>query len=127
MGKSVSHAWIALHRCVEANARLTGEPFRSIFSRLESLFSFKRTDTERWPDLDRIRAAAKQLERERNLFLEEYNALIDKRKREKRQGKRLFEKGTLRELCERQNKHNVPKVGFWGWRAIRDKKDKIQS
>ena len=122
MGKSVSHAWIALHRCVETNARLTGETFNSIFTRLEEVFSFNRTEKALWPRLLQIHEAAKQLKNERQLFLDELNALVQERKFEKQQGKRKNKSLRLKEICDKQSRHQIPKVGFWGWR----KKTKIE-
>ncbi|MGB1014807.1 MAG: hypothetical protein ACPG4T_11785, partial [Nannocystaceae bacterium] len=59
-GKRPSHAWIALHRCVEALARQTGEPFTSIFDRIGRAHGFGRAPA-RWPNATQIRAAAADL------------------------------------------------------------------
>ncbi|MDF1548734.1 MAG: hypothetical protein P1P88_13000 [Bacteroidales bacterium] len=123
MKESVSHTWIALHRCVEANARLTGETFTSIFSRLEAAFLFKRTEKTEWPDLTQIQEAARQLGRERKLFLDELNALIQQRKREKKYGKRENSGFRLDEIYNKQSHCKIPKVGYWGWRKKRENKD----
>ena len=122
MGKSVSHAWIALHRCVEANARLTGENFSSIFARLEETFAFKRTEKAEWPNLLQIQEAGKQLKKERERFLQELNELVKKRKIEKKQGKRENKNLNLKEIVDNQSQHQIPKVGFWGWRKKRKNK-----
>ena len=114
----VSYAWIALHRCVEANARLTGEPFTAIFDRLEHRHNFKRTDLKRWPNLQQIQAAAATLQAERDNWLAEWNRLVVARKIEKRAGKRHRRNGRLEELVRRQREHKVPSVGAWGWRYI---------
>jgi hypothetical protein len=75
-GNSPSHAFIALHRCVEANARLTGEKFSSIFNRLEELYNFNRKEEVFWPSLNQMSDCVDLLEFERNIFLDEMNKLI---------------------------------------------------
>lgn len=117
-GHRPSHAWIALHRCVEANARLTGEPFEAIFTRLEQAHGFGR-DPDRWPDAGRIRAAVDQLQVERDAFLAELDARAEIRRAEKRAGQRENGDERLRQMCARQQAHSVPTVGYWGWRGRR--------
>ena len=119
MRASVSHAWIGLHRCVESNARLTGETFNSIFYRIEETFSFKRTDKNLWPNLAQIREAAWQLKKERKLYLDELQILVEKRKVEKKHGKRENTDSRLNLMCEERNQHHIPRVGFWGWKKGR--------
>jgi len=120
MGKSVSHAWIALHRCVEANARLTGEGFCAIFARLEVEFSFMRTEKESFPNLYQIQEAAMLLKKERKMFVDELKMLEQERKIEKKEGKRKNNIRRLKQICEKQSKHKIPSLGFWGWRKIRE-------
>ena len=118
-GTEASYAWIALHRCVEANARLTGETFRSIFSRLEETHGFSRENLSQWPDLSQIHAAAEQLRGERNAWLQEWNELIAQRRIEKQSGQRQLSHGRLKELSLKQQSHSVPFMGCWGWRKLR--------
>ena len=39
---ATSHAWIALHRCVEACASTKGQSFQATFEVLEAKFTFER-------------------------------------------------------------------------------------
>jgi hypothetical protein len=117
-GHPPSHAWIALHRCVEANARLTGEPFGVIFARLERAHRFGRAP-DRWPDAACIRVAVDRLQAERDAFLAELNARAQARRAEKRAGLRENRDARLTQLCEQQAAHHVPTVGYWGWRRRR--------
>ncbi len=39
---STSHAWIALHRCVEAFSSTKGQSFQATFEVLEAIFTFER-------------------------------------------------------------------------------------
>jgi len=122
-GKSPSHAFIALHRCVEANARLSGETFSSIFTRLEKLYGFNRKEKSLWPLLKQMSDSVDLLEKERNIFLDEMNKLIKKRRIEKKNGIRQFKENKLNKIAKQQNNHSIPKLGFWGWRKLRENLD----
>lgn len=117
-GPRPSHAWIALHRCIEAQARLTGEAFRSIFDRLAAAHGFGRGPGE-WPSGPQIRAAAEALALERARFLAELHAREAARRLEKRRGLRDNRDLRLAEIARRQAAHAVPEVGPWGWRRRR--------
>lgn len=118
MTGSASYAWIALHRCVEANARLTGERFGSIFARLSVAHGFGRAPAD-WPDIGRMRLAVRQLQREREAWLTERKAREAARRADKRAGKRINDDVRLTEMRARQGGHIVPRVGCWGWRMRR--------
>lgn len=115
-GPQPSYAWIALHQCIEANARLTGEPFRSIFGRLMAAHAFGR-GPRTWPDGQKIRDAIAQLTAEREAFLAELSAREAARRAAKRRGVRSNDDPRLAEMTQRQREHVVPRVGAWGWRA----------
>lgn len=120
-GDRPSHAWIALHHCVESLARLTGEPFTKIFARLEAAHNFGRQPA-RWPSAAQIRAAAADLVAEHQAYLARYNALVARRRDEKKAGFRHRRYGELERLEAIRQAHNhaLPKVGYWGWRRIRE-------
>jgi hypothetical protein len=118
-GPRPSYAWVALHQCVEANARLTGEPFTSIFSRLQAAHRFGR-EPDRWPNACQIAAAAEQLQRERDAYLGELRAREEARRAEKRAGRRANHDRRLAELTRRAATHRVPQVGYGGWRRRRE-------
>lgn len=119
MSDGASYAWIALHRCIEANARLTGERFSEIFARLGAEYGFSR-EPAAWPDAARMRLAVTQLQRERDAYLAELNARIAARRAEKRLGKRHNRDTRLAELLRRKGAHVAPQVGCWGWRLRRE-------
>lgn len=121
LGDKPSYAWIALHRCVEANARLTGETFTSIFKRLEDRYKFKREVSSKWPSIKQINDCAIQLKLERTNWLTEMNELIEERKREKKRGARSNTNRRLAEMARCQREYNPPHVGIWGWKRMRGK------
>lgn len=98
-GKSPSHVWMALHKCVEANSRLTGESFTSIFTRLEKIYGFERENKKHWPTVNKMQRAGDLLEKERKIWLEEMNSLIKIRKMQKKKGKRYKRYERLDEMC----------------------------
>lgn len=114
-----SHAWIALHRCVEALARTKGETFNSTFEDLEKIFSFERQDKDKWPSAETIANCAMYMKSQRTLFLQELHTEIQQRKTEKQQGKRNSSNSRFLALCHQQNKHTPPQVGYWGWQKLR--------
>lgn len=105
----VSHAWIHLHRCVEAYARTTGETFSSIFDRIEKKFKFERQNPHRWPDLTEILKAADYLKSDRDDFLEELNRLIEERKNEKKKGMRISKNKGFNQINEKQKAYKHKK------------------
>ncbi len=120
--ESASHAWIALHRLVEAYCRTVGSPFHSVFAELEERFAFDRSDPNRWPDLDTMRQAAQWLHEKRERVLAERGAYISKQRIAKAGGQR---EAAPSKLCEaearvRLNAESIPKVGYWGWRKRRE-------
>lgn len=123
-GFSPSHAWIYLHWCVEAYARLTGEPFMEIFSELEKEFRFKREIRRNWPDSNQMLQAADKLNTKRKAFLEHYNALIEERTQQKKQGKRHGMNPELVSITQKQRALIIPEVGIYGWRKVRNQNAK---
>lgn len=119
---SPSHTWIYLHWCVEAYARLTGEPFTIVFKELEQQFGFEREITRKWPDLKQMLQAGEYLHHKRTDFLKHYDILVAKRKSEKKQGKRQPMNQELIAISRRQLAHRVPEVGMWGWKKLREAK-----
>lgn len=115
-----SHAWIALHRCVEALAHTKGEKFSNIFEVLEAAFHFERKDKNKFPNAETILKCANFLKNERDVFLEKMNILIQNRKIEKKQGKRISNNKEFLKICHQQNSYIQPKVGFWGWEKLRN-------
>lgn len=115
-----SHAFIALLRCVEALARLTGEPYSAIVERLGAVHGFG-TSPRAWPRAAQIRAAAAQLVEEREAWLADYRAHVAARKARKALGDRR-RGGPLASLEQRRERHNArcPHVGYWGWRALQE-------
>jgi hypothetical protein len=114
---SVSHAFIGLHQAVDAHCRSTGEPFTAIFARLERAHGFSRRDERHWPDLEQIRAAARDLELERRRWLVRHEALIASRRADKRAGHRTF--GEALDVQEARARNNrPPAVGTWGWGRV---------
>lgn len=116
-----SHAWIDLHRCVEAFAHTKGETFNSIFEILETMFFFERKDTNKFPNAKTIEKCATYLKTERDIFLEKMNFEIQNRRHEKKQGKRKSNNKEFLALCHKKGSYTQPKVGFWGWRKLRNK------
>lgn len=119
---SASHAWIALHRMVDAYCRLTGVAFRAVFAELERRFDFERGDAGRWPDPPTMQRAADWLKGERDQALAARNALIAARRREKALGRRTSVPAELArsEACIREYRAALPRVGCWGWRHRRE-------
>jgi hypothetical protein len=115
-----SHAWIALHRCVEAFAHTKGETFNSIFNILEKEFNFERKNKNNFPDAKTIEKCAVYLKAERDIFLEKMNFEIQNRKIEKKQGKRKSNNKEFLALCHKKGSYMQPKVGFWGWEKLRN-------
>jgi hypothetical protein len=118
---SISHAWIALHRCVEALAHTKGEAFNNIFEFLEKEFLFERKNKDKLPTPETIIKCVEYLKIERDIFLEKLNIEIQKRKIEKKQGKRNSTENFFLGICHKQTNYTQPKVGFWGWRTLRNK------
>lgn len=119
--ESTSHVWIHLHRLVESYARTMGTPFSDVFDELERRFDFRRGERARWPDVATMRRAAEWLRVSRTRVVEERRKLIDERREAKRRGHREPVPTRLRELEARSLSHarNIPRVGYWGWRARR--------
>ncbi len=121
-----SHAWIALLRCIEGLARLTGEPYSAILERLGALHRFGSSPGA-WPRAAQIRAAATQLVEEREAWLARHRALVAARKARKALGDRRRGE-PLASLERRRNQHNArcPQVGYWGWRALREGPTRVE-
>jgi hypothetical protein len=119
---SVSHAWIELHRLVEAYSRTVGIPFREVFAELEKRFGFAREVRTRWPDIGTIRLAAAWLRARRQRVLEERRAWIAARRHTKAAGRGGPAPAGLREMDARIRAYaaSVPRLGCWGWRARRE-------
>lgn len=79
--------FVYFHRCVEACARLTGEPFSALFARLGARHGFSR-EPGRWPDGPKMVAALDALEAERIAYLSRWRQLASARRREKASGRR---------------------------------------
>lgn len=114
---SVSHAWIDLHRLVEAYCKTMGGRFTEVFAELERRFGFARAAPEAWPDLRTIRAAADELERRRSAHLEARARLVAARRRAKAAGRRAPPPEL--QALERVAGPCPPRVGVWGWRRRR--------
>ncbi|MCB9755972.1 MAG: hypothetical protein H6713_39120 [Myxococcales bacterium] len=112
---STSHAWIELHRLVEAYSRTVGARFTEIFAELETRFGFQREDPTRWPDRATIRAAAELLHARREALLERRRALVATRRRAKRAGRRGPPAPELAALERGGDAPAIPRVGVWGW------------
>ncbi len=112
----VSHAWIHLHRCVEALARTTGETYSSIFARIEKEFKFDRKHPHKWPDLQKIILIAKKLKDERDSSIQRLNTLIDERKNEKILGKCTSTNMEFLQITKMQAQYIQPKMKPWGWK-----------
>ncbi len=119
MNADVSHAWIELHRCVEAYSRTTGESFNLIFTKIEADFNIDRTIKRKWPNLQQIREIALKLKREREDYLHLIRNLIKERRLEKKKGIRISTNTEFLNLMHKQTNHLKPKVGYWGWRKKR--------
>ena len=119
---SASHAWIALHRMVDAYCRLTGMSFRAVFAELVRRFRFERGDPSRWPDASTMRQAADWLNAERAEVLAARDALIAARRRAKASGRRTPVPDELArsEARIRDYRASLPRVGCWGWRGRRE-------
>lgn len=83
------------------------------------LYRFGR-ERQVWPDATQMRLAVTQLQQERDAYLAELNALIATRRAEKRSGKRQNLNPRLTEMLRRKGNHQVPRVGYWGWRQQRE-------
>lgn len=112
-----SHAFIALHRCVESLARLTGESFTSIFDRVAVQHGFSRLP-ENWPGAEQIRLASRQISRWRDEYLKNLSLLVAERRAQKKSGRRHFARTQLELLEQKRRLQNQawPEVGNWGWR-----------
>jgi len=119
--QSASHAWIALHRLVEAYARGAGVPFSAVFEALERRFDFSRTDERRRPDLGTMRRAATWLRTEREALLATRRGLDAAQRATKSAGERQRVSPALAgDLARvRANAAQFPRVGCWGWRRRR--------
>lgn len=120
---SASHAWIALHRMVDAYCRLTGSPFRLVFAELERRFDFDRGDPRRWPDPPTMRRAADWLSAARQEVLAARNRLIAARREAKARGVRgqVPDELARSEARIRDYRASLPSVGCWGWRRRRER------
>jgi predicted methyltransferase len=118
---SPSHAWIELHRLVEAFCRTAGRPFTEVFAELEARFGFVRGEPRRWPDLETMRAAAEWLRAARAGRLAARRAWSAEQRRAKAAGRRGRAPAALREVEARSRAYaaTVPRVGCWGWRRRR--------
>jgi hypothetical protein len=112
----VSHAWINLHRCVEAFARTTGESYSSIFTRFEKKFNFERKQQNKWPDLEKIKQVANCLKTERDFFLQQLSQLTDERRIEKAKGKRISTNQEFLEILKKQEEYKHLKLRAFEWR-----------
>lgn len=119
---SASHAWIALHRLVEAHGRTVGAPFHVVFDEIERHFGFRRDVLPQWPDQDTMRRAAQWLRAQHDQALARRQALVAARRSEKRRGHRVPVPAELRaiELQTAVNAAATPRVGYWGWRKRRE-------
>ena len=120
---SASHAWIALHRLVEAFCRLTGNSFGAVFAELEARFDFARAEPGRWPDPPTMRRAADWLRGAREEVLAARNALIAARRAAKALGRRTPVPAELdrSEARIRAYAAALPRVGHWGWKRRRER------
>ncbi len=129
--RSESHAWIALHRLVEAYARSAGIPFSEVFAELEEALGFARGERARWPDLETMREAARILRGRREALLRRRSAWIAARrsaKARRRSGRPGRIEPPAPELLAhearcRAHSATIPAVGCWGWRARRRRRD----
>ncbi len=112
----VSHAWIHLHRCVEAFARTTGETFSCVFNRIEKKFKFERQNPHKWPDLTQILQATDFLKSERDHFLIKLNQLIEKRINEKKKGIRISKNKEFNQINGKQQSYKQKKKRPFEWR-----------
>ncbi len=117
---SPSHAWIELHRLVEAFCRTAGRPFTAVFAELEARFDFSRTQRARGPDVATMRAAAESLRAERDALLAARRVWIAEQRRRKVFARDSAPPG-LREAEARSRAYaaRIPRVGCWGWRLRR--------
>ena len=120
-GPRPSHAFIALHRCVESLARLTGESFVEIFAQLELQYGFSR-EPHSWPGAEQIRLASRQIRLRREHYLATLGRLMAERRQQKRSGQRHFAGSPLEMLEEKRRlqNQNWPAVGCWGWKLRRN-------
>jgi hypothetical protein len=112
-GGSPSHAWIGLHRVVEAFCRTSGRDFNDVFAELEQRFDFSRGDTRRWPELATMKAAATMLHEERERVLALRRALGARDDAAARAELRAFDAQV------RAHAGRARHVGVWGWRRLR--------
>jgi len=126
---SPSHVWIELHRLVEAYARTAGIPFSEVFAELEERFAFAREERGRWPDVETMRAAATLLGERRSALLRRRRAWIAARRQAKAHRRSGLPGAVapaahellLHEARCRAHSATIPRVGYWGWRARRQR------
>ena len=116
----VSHAWIYFHRCVEEYAKTTGLSFVTTFQTMETEFHFCRNDPARFPSLAIILQMATKLKTNRSNFLEELHSLIQKRKLDKKAGKRVFLFSRLNQIHLQQKNYKQIKSSPFFWKAQRN-------
>ena len=118
--RSASHAWIELHRLVEAYCKTVATPFHDVFAALEARFDFGR-EPAKWPELATMRRAAVWLRDRRQLALTERASATAAQRAEKARGRRVSVPATLRasEAAVRGYVASTPQVGAWGWRDRR--------
>jgi len=115
----VSHAWVHLHRCVESLGRTTGENYSSIFTRVEKVFKFDRTNPQKLLDLQTIQKIAQHLKQERDFFLQELNKHIEVRINEKKKGLRFSSNEQFIKIIKQQQSYKPEKMRPFGWRENR--------
>lgn len=118
-GVTTGWDWIALHRCIEAYCRTTGESFVEVFDRLARDFGVQRGRS--LPPTARLRAAVLALRRDREALLAERRTAIAARRVEKAAGVRR-PPATELDLAERartRRNEGIPRVGPWGWARVR--------
>jgi len=127
--RSPSRVWIELHRLVEAYARTAGHPFTQVFVELEERFDFARAERCRWPDIETMQAAAALLGERRDAVLRRRGAWIADRRRAKAHRRSglpgpvapAAPELLLHEARCRAHSATIPRVGYWGWRARRQR------
>ena len=84
-----------------------------------------RATCARWPDIGTVRFAASWLHARRERFLEEQREWIAAQRRAKEAFRRVPAPAELRDMNARIRAYtaSVPRVGSWGWRARRAKRE----